>query len=466
LQKIKSFAQKLRLGRVIKWLLLGYFCYFAVSLLVPPLLQRSGEGAAAPVLSGEAQERVCLVDDNEEALLWRLRMIDAAEQQIVMATFDFRGDNSGEIIMAALQQAADRGVEVKLLVDGISGSLRLAANPSFRALAASPGVEAKFYSPIDLLRPWTINYRMHDKYLIIDDTAYMLGGRNCFDLFLGSYTDGYNLDRDLVVYEQAAGADSSLAQLQDYFAEVWALSCCRSAPESSRPAAAQQALREKMAAVREQYAAAYQPMDWEEATIATDGIALLSNPNAPGNKSPVLWESLCALMQQGRDIRIQTPYIVCNRSMYEGLAAVTETASVQIMTNAVENGANPFGCTDYLNNQQKIRQTGVSVVEWMGGQSLHTKTVLIDDRLSVVGSFNIDMRSCYLDTELMLVVDCPELNRALREEFDRMAQQSRTVSADGEATLGENCVPPELPGWKKGVYLLLRVILLPIRYLL
>jgi phosphatidylserine/phosphatidylglycerophosphate/cardiolipin synthase-like enzyme len=171
-------------------------------------------------------------------------------------------------------------------------------------------------------------------------------------------------------------------------------------------------------------------------------------------------------MQQGQDIRIQTPYIVCNRSMYEGLAAVTETASVQIMTNAVENGANPFGCTDYLNNQQKIRQTGVSVVEWMGGQSLHTKTVLIDDRISVVGSFNIDMRSCYLDTELMLVVDCPELNRALREEFDRMAQQSRTVSADGEATLGEDCVPPELPGWKKGVYLLLRVILLPIRYLL
>jgi hypothetical protein len=66
----------------------------------------------------------------------------------------------------------------------------------------------------------------------------------------------------------------------------------------------------------------------------------------------------------------------------------------------------------------------------------------------------------------MLVVDCPELNRALREEFDRMAEQSRTVSADGEATLGEDCVPPALPGWKKGVYLLLRVILLPIRYLL
>lgn len=40
------------------------------------------------------------------------------------------------------------------------------------------------------------------------------------------------------------------------------------------------------------------------------------------------------------------------------------------------------------------------------GQSLHTKTILVDDHISMIGSYNLDLRSTYLDTELMLVIDC------------------------------------------------------------
>ena len=72
------------------------------------------------------------------------------------------------------------------------------------------------------------------------------------------------------------------------------------------------------------------------------------------------------------------------------------------MTNAVESGANPWGCTDYLNQKQKVLGTGVSVYECLAGQSLHTKTVLVDDDISLIGSYNLDIRSTYLDTEMML----------------------------------------------------------------
>ena len=50
--------------------------------------------------------------------------------------------------------------------------------------------------------------------------------------------------------------------------------------------------------------------------------------------------------------------------------------------------------------------------ECIADHSLHTKTILVDDRLSAVGSYNYDMRSTYLDTEMMLVIDSPELNRS------------------------------------------------------
>ncbi len=97
------------------------------------------------------------------------------------------------------------------------------------------------------------------------------------------------------------------------------------------------------------------------------------------------------------------------------------------MTNAIESGANPFGCTDYLNEKKNILATGSEVFEVSCGQSLHTKTILVDDHISMIGSYNLDLRSTYLDTELMLVIDCPELYQCLRENASVKAEQSRHV---------------------------------------
>lgn len=54
-------------------------------------------------------ERIRCIDDNEEALLWRLRMIGNAKKSIVLSTFDLRPDDSGTKIIAALYTAAERG---------------------------------------------------------------------------------------------------------------------------------------------------------------------------------------------------------------------------------------------------------------------------------------------------------------------------------------------------------------------
>lgn len=153
--------------------------------------------------------------------------------------------------------------------------------------------------------------------------------------------------------------------------------------------------------------------------------------------------------------------------MYEDPAEICDRAdTVQIMTNAVEIGANPFGCTDYLNQKNRILDTGTAVVEWMGGQSLHTKTVLIDDAICVIGSFNMDMRSVYPDTELMVVIDCPELNQELRSAFRVMTEQSKSIAPDGSIAMGTRCEDKNIPFLKACLYLVLRIVLWPIRYLL
>ena len=79
------------------------------------------------------------------------------------------------------------------------------------------GVEVKFYNPIRLTQLWTVNYRCHDKYLIIDRSTYLMGGRNTSDLFLGSGgTSRQNIDRDIVVYN-GGFTTASANTLLEYF---------------------------------------------------------------------------------------------------------------------------------------------------------------------------------------------------------------------------------------------------------
>lgn len=72
--------------------------------------------------------------------------------------------------------------------------------------------------------------------------------------------------------------------------------------------------------------------------------------------------------------------------MYNALKKVTDNVQVQVITNAPQSGANPWGCADYLNHRDDILETGVDICEWNGSFSMHTKTILIDDRISIIGS--------------------------------------------------------------------------------
>lgn len=68
-----------------------------------------------------------------------------------------------------------------------------------------------------------------------------------------------------------------------------------------------------------------------------------------------MWYSLHQLMKQGDQASIFTPYIICGREMYQDLTDLEQqNTEVEIVTNDVASGANPWGCTDYLNQKEKI----------------------------------------------------------------------------------------------------------------
>lgn len=412
-------------------------------------------------------ERVAYINDNSDALLYRLHMIENAKEEVILSTFDFNPSKSGKDVMSALINASKRGVSVRVIVDGCSGFLDLYGNDYFQALASYPNISIRIYNPINLLKPYDLQARLHDKYVIIDHKMYLLGGRNTTNLFLGDYSSSKNIDRELFLYNTRETNTDSLSQLRSYFESVWALPdskdyLCKK--ETSDVIKAKTALENRYAYLRKTYKQAYTKWNLEELTMPTNKVTLLSNPIETENKEPLLWYSLQQLMLNSTNVTIYTPYIICGKEMYQGFTDLNKKGiPVEIITNDVASGANPWGCTDYLNQKEKIQKTGVKVYEFMGKYSCHTKALLLDERLSIVGSYNFDMRSTYQDTELMLAVDCPKLNAIIRKEVERDKTYSRTMEENGEYTYGKNYKEKELGIGKKIFYGVLRIVVLPIR---
>lgn len=412
-------------------------------------------------------ERVSYLNDNVEALLYRLRMAEEAKKEIILSTFDFNSDHAGHNIMSVLYQAANRGVKVRIIVDGISGFLDLKGDPWFQALVSHDNVNIRTYNPVNLLKPWTMQARLHDKYFIVDDKMYLLGGRNTANLFLGDYSSKKNIDRELFVYETQASSGSSIYQLKDYFEHVWTSQdsknyTCRKMTDKVKNCITQ--LEKQYLDLQTQYPQAYETWNWESLTKETQKVSLLSNPVNAGNKEPWMWYALNQLMKQGEKVTIYTPYIICGKEMYQDLHQLIQNGTcVDIITNAVSSGANPWGCTDYLNQKENIWKTGAKVYEFMGKHSCHTKALLIDDHMTILGSYNMDMRSTYQDTELMLVVDSPELNAEIAKEMETDKTYSRTMEDDGTYTYGEYYKEKEMSTGKKIFYAVLRVVTIPIR---
>ncbi len=454
------------------------FCFLLmiilVNVLVPLFCRKPDETYAKKLRETEftaetaGAERIYCIDDNEEALLWRLRMIGTAKKSIVLSTFDLRADENGTKLLAALNHAASKGVKIQLLIDGIYQQLFLTKSRDFQALASCENVEVGVYNPVTPANLLKVNYRMHDKYLMIDEKMYLLGGRNSNDIFLGDQKKGINEDRDILVYDTSEGQGESLLQLEDYFHKIWDESCVSRKKEkaSSEYMDEQQHLEEIYASLLKKYHDLETYSAWEKDTEETNKITLIHNGTQAGRKTPQVLQAIQYLSENAKHVIIQTPYVICNDDMYEVLQGISDHAKLQIVLNAVEKGSNPWGCTDYLNQKKKILKTGADVYELMNDYPVHTKAVLIDERLSVVGSYNLDMRSTYLDTELMLVIDSKKLNQRIRSTEADYMEKSREILANGQETDGAKYQEKVLNWKKKFYYDVLKIIIRPIRQLL
>lgn len=427
--------------------------------------------------SSSKAERAALLETNESAWEERIRLLAKAKERVILSTFDMRKGESTKDILAMLLARADEGVKVRILVDGFSGAVRMEGQELFYALSSHPNVEIRIYNPLNLFKPWKLQGRMHDKYMIVDDKAYILGGRNTFDYFIGTYTDkNVSRDREVLIFNTEPGSEeTSLHELMTYFESVWALDVCKSFHNEERLAEKPkvQEQRTMLKARYEKLVKDYPQLfdeswDYQEHTLEAGSIHLISNPTGIYAKEPEVFCKLVQLMKEAEErVVIQSPYVVCNSYMCEQLTLLKEAVpNTKLLLNSVENGDNFVASSDYIRNKEKIIATGIPLYEYDGGISNHGKSILIDDDLSVIGSYNMDLRSSYLDTELMLVIESRELNQELEGYMNEMEADSRRVLLDGSYEVPDHITVEKVPLWKRAAWGITGFLLQPFRMLI
>lgn len=432
-----------RKGRLIRRIIGLVLAAYVLAAILPYAFVPGGPETvtAATTLSQSAPEgdRATILPTGEEALEARLNLIANAQTSLVVGTYLYADDESGYTIASALLAAADRGVRVRIVTDGLIGAANLLGSELGYALGAHPNIEFRYYNPVNVLAPWGLSARYHEKYVIADDRVFVLGGRNISDEFLTPQGHpSYNYDMDVLIWRESPAEGSAAAALTGYFDALWEERCAPQfetvpAGKADKVDALVQELHERYEAVCAEHADAVAPIDWAARTVPIEGFALLSNPTDAAAKQPALWAELIGLMRGAKErVWIQTPYLVLNSRMRDDLAgAAALDSEMVVLTNSRAGGNNIVASADAVFHRPMLARMPMALYEFQGDASMHTKTMLIDDDISVFGSFNFDMRSAYSDTELMLVVRSREINAMLEEHMLSMREKSLPVNADG-----------------------------------
>lgn len=473
--------------KYVKWFLIGlgsFLIYILVGGVVPFIHQKDVSAEYKASYSSDTYykdttgvDRAALVETSTEAMDIRLHMINSAKEKILFSTFSMKPDEACRRICAALYAAADRGVQVEILIDGLSGSWDMKYNSMFYTLGTHKNVTIKYYNFFYLYAPWTFNGRLHDKFIVVDDKQLILGGRNTSNYFLGDYNQKVlSYDREVYVYNTAdSDLNSVIGEVQQYFESLWNSDVSRVAYDKI-PWLKKKGVKRAAEEYKSIYATMQQEkpelwnqnVDYEANTVAVNHISLISNPIHIQSKEPYVWYTMVQLMKEAEEeVLIQSPYLVLNHQMYQDLTEIgSDLEQYEVLTNSIAIGDNICASSDYKYSRPKILNIGIDVYEFQGDHSTHNKSLVIDNRLSLVGSFNFDMRSTYLDTETMLVIDGEEFAAQLETNIRTMQEESLMVLEDETYAPKDQVKPVELQTTKKVILTMLSWILRPFRFLL
>jgi cardiolipin synthase len=330
-----------------------------------PLAVLSRRVSGSPLKQGNRLDPLLNGDMAYPAML---RAIEEATSSVVLSSYIFRADAAGLPFIEALVRAQQRGVDVRVLVDGIGGGYF--RSPAVSALAQAGVAVARF---LHSWMPWRmpfLNLRLHKKVLVVDGRVGFTGGLN-----IGAENIALERKRAEGVHDiHFAVSGPVLRDLSATFEQDWSFTT----GERPRP---------------------IPPADPEGGGPAL-ARGIQSGPDDDLAKIEAIM--IGAVNAARTRIRLATPYFLPDRTLHTALAfASLRGVSVEIIIP----GASNHPMVDWAARAQvgTLLDSGCAV-HLSRGPLDHSKIMTIDGVWSLVGSANWDVRSLRLNFEFELEV--------------------------------------------------------------
>lgn len=427
--------------RVAKIILLRFFYVLFFYLLIFGALVFKAHQPMPSALNYDAQALLehdhedgyaYLLEAPEDAFDVRIALMMEANESIDVSYYAMHDGHYTDVFYATLLDAAQRGVTVRLIIDGfIEGRLLGDQNP-IQVLVHHDNITVAYYEPFRIYRPHAMQNRLHDKLIIIDGHYAITGGRNIGARFFEE-SDDTAYDRDILIY----GEDSHPAvnAMQDYYDTLF--DSPYSVVTQKRNLVNLDETRDYLIDLFETIDASFD-RDAVKTNIhnnshAVDAINFIHSPLNRMIKEPVVYETLVELATYHDTLWVQSPYIIFTEPMLS-IADVLRDKDIVMLTNSPFVNPNIAAVSGYMRQREAIGEA-VTLYEYQGQGSLHAKTVLMDDNITVIGSLNLDPRSTFLSTESMMVVVSESFNDAVRQAMEDQIAQS--LEFTGEQYVGD-----------------------------
>jgi putative cardiolipin synthase len=425
---------------------------------------RLGRALSAGNVAHPGKSGVYALSDGRNAFAARVLLAQAAERTLDVQYYIWNNDMTGTLLLAALREAADRGVRVRLLLDdqGTSGLDTLLS-----ALDAHPKIEVRLFNPFAVRSMRALGYmtdfsranrRMHNKSFTVDSQVAIVGGRNVGDEYFGAADDVLFADLDVmaigpVVSDVSKDFDrywdsNSSYPVSGLLPIVGAVALEELSSAATRIEGSAQAL----AYVRAWRGSAFANdllggrlvFEWAVTRMVSDdpakGLGLAEPRTLVVNKLKK------KMGEPVSELNLVSPYFVPTAAGVDALVELVQSGvKVKLLTNSLEATDVAAVHAGYAKHRISLLEAGVSLHELRrltqasarrrilglrgsSASSLHSKTFSVDRARVFVGSFNFDPRSAKLNTEMGFVIESPILATRIFAAFnERMPEEAYEV---------------------------------------
>lgn len=336
--------------------------------------------------------KVTVLYNGEQAYPAMLQAIRSAQESIFLSSYILKPDQTGQQFATELVAAAERGVDVRVLIDAFGELYSLnRIRQNFRRTK----VKAITFQPLTLLRSFYFNLRNHRKLLIVDNNYGFTGGMNIRDRHL---VKGSKKNPVIDIHFLLEGPVCE--QLRDAFMEDWHF-----------------ASGERR-----------EPREWPTPPIKGEACCrgISAGPNEKHEK--LNWIVIGALSCAKSHIRIMTPYFIPTRAQ---LAAINAASLRGVRVDILLPGKNNLPYVAWASNaflfELLEHQTHIY---FQPPPFVHSKMLLIDDEYALVGSANIDPRSLRLNFEFNVEIFDNSTVAELIRHFDLSRDAAKEISLE------------------------------------